>query len=213
MSHYLDPATRDRIRDGVVSSSEVLADRFIEWFHPRHVVDVGCGEGHLVKAFRDRGVKALGFDGDPSPGVDMVFNLADPAAYQPSIGDEKADLAVSLEVGEHLPDEASRVLVSWLCEHARTVAFSAALPKQGGPNHINERPPAYWVERFAEHGYVGSGGYRWLIWDDDRIEGWYRNNLLVFKPEDAWMRVDQDDPMPDGCPYVIHPYLWELYRK
>jgi hypothetical protein len=66
---------------------------------------------------------------------------------------ERYDLAVSLEVAEHLPPALGDELVATCVKSAPHVLFSAAPPGQGGQGHVNEQPKAYWIERFARHGY------------------------------------------------------------
>jgi hypothetical protein len=51
------------------------------------------------------------------------------------------DLALSLELAEHLPPECAGVLVDSLARLAPAVVFSAAVPFQGGVGHVNERWP------------------------------------------------------------------------
>lgn len=198
---HISKATRDKIRDGARQSMHRLAFLIYDTFAPRSVLDVGCGEGFLVEEFRARGLEAFGVDGDALPGVDRVVDLTDP----PDLG--RWDLAVSLEVGEHLPHAAADRFVAFLCASAPTIVFSAAIPKQGGPNHVNEQWPAYWVELFAKHGHVhGSGVLRADIWDDRDIEPWYRQNLLVFSS--SALPIAED-----GCPALVHPDIWDIYRR
>ena len=194
---YIEAGVRDQIRDGARRSAEVLASYLVEVLGlSGRMLDVGCGEGFLVAEFRSRGFEAHGVDGDDLPGVDKVRDLTRP------LGITGFDVAVCLEVGEHLPDSAAETLVDSLCAAASIVVFSAAIPGQRGPGHINEQWPAYWVEKFGRRGLVGSGALRWPIWGDERVEPWYRQNLLVFGSE-----------LPDdGCPSVVHPDVWGWSR-
>jgi hypothetical protein len=90
------------------------------------------------------------------------------------------DLAISLEVAEHLPPEAAEGFVKTLTSAAPIVAFSAAVPGQTGVNHLNEQWPAYWAGLFARFGYEAIDCLRPVIWDDEEIEWWYAQNLLLF---------------------------------
>jgi len=90
------------------------------------------------------------------------------------------DLAVTLEVAEHLPEHHANQLVRNVVEHAPCVLFSAAIPHQGGTDHLNEQWPDYWVERFAAHGYPVVDGLRPLIWSNSAVLSFYRQNLLMF---------------------------------
>lgn len=95
------------------------------------------------------------------------------------------DLALCLEVAEHLPAEAGAVLVETLTRHAPAVLFSAAIPGQGGTDHVNEAWPEVWQWHFAKAGFDCHDIIRPAIWADARIEPWYRQNLPLFVRRDA----------------------------
>ena len=159
-----------------------LVNRALE---ARSVVDFGCGTGAWLKAFRENGADTvLGLDQfDPSGmqllmaaqeyrRVDLTRELQLPRSY---------DLAICLEVGEHLPAAASRILVRNLVRASGRIVFSAATPGQGGVGHINERPLWDWVELFAEEGYAASDFIRAAIAAEGlEAEPWYRYNTLFF---------------------------------
>lgn len=206
-------AHRDIIRAGAQSSADVIADLIAGPLRAAvsedgasidSVLDVGCGEGWLTRALRQRGLEALGVDGDPLDGVDQLIDLE--GGELPDLG--RFDLVSCLEVAEHVDQGAASRFVQWLTAHADVVLFSAAVPGQGGDGHVNERPAGYWVDLFAREGYVGSGELRWWLWDDDRVEWWYRQNLLLF-----W-RGETFGPLAqlDGCPTVIHPGMWQHFH-
>ena len=54
--------------------------------------------------------------------------------------DRRFDLAMSMEVAEHLVPESSANFVRSLTRLSDIVLFSAAVPGQGGTNHINFHP-------------------------------------------------------------------------
>jgi hypothetical protein len=93
------------------------------------------------------------------------------------------DLAISLEVAEHLPEKAANNFVKSLTRLAPVVLFSAAAPGQGGVDHINEQWPDYWAERFERQGYRPYDFLRRKIWNDRSIKPWYRQNLIIFIDE------------------------------
>jgi hypothetical protein len=66
----------------------------------------------------------------------------------------KSDLAICLEVAEHLSADRGQSLIEDLCALAHVVLFSAAVPRQGGTKHINERWQSYWAAQFRERGYT-----------------------------------------------------------
>lgn len=138
--------------------------------------------------FAEHGVEDIcGIDGDWVPS-DMLwideerFIAAD--LTQPLELDRSFDLAISLEVAEHLPESAATTFVRSLCALAPVIAFSAAIPMQGGANHVNEQWPTYWAELFRAEGWLVIDAIRSEIWNNDRVAPWYRQNLLVFVNHD-----------------------------
>src|SRR5207302_6665348 len=90
------------------------------------------------------------------------------------------ELAVCLEVAEHLPASASSTLVESLTEHAPVVLFSAAVPHSRGTHHVNEQWPQYWVEHFAKRNYEVVDCFRSRLWQDTSIDWWYAQDILLF---------------------------------
>src|ERR1700685_413165 len=113
------------------------------------VVDVGCGAGNWIVAFQNAGVRDyFGVDGVHIPPETLRFPVARFLAHDlttPLRLDRRFDLAISLEVAEHLPESAAAVFVKSLTDAADIVVFSAAIPLQSGPGHVNEQWPPYWA--------------------------------------------------------------------
>lgn len=119
-------------RDGSRRSAEVTVPLLIERFEPRSVVDVGCGTGIWLSVFREHGVAdILGIDGpwlsasqrDVPAASFREWNLIEPLGLGRSF-----DLALCLEVAEHLPEEAADRFVESLTALAPVIVFSAAIP-------------------------------------------------------------------------------------
>lgn len=173
---------------------------------PRSVVDVGCGTGTWLSVFKKLGVqKILGIDGDNVNLTQLHIDRNEFKAanlVQPLALDERFGLAVCLEVAEHLPAEAADTLVDSLCGLSDTILFSAALPKQGGQNHVNEQYPDYWREKFNARGYLFEDAFRSLIWQDERIDSWYRQNMFLVEKA-------QDDPVAQApVDTYYHPEIY-----
>ena len=92
----------------------------------------------------------------------------------------KFDLAISLEVAEHIDSSSSSTFVDSLCRHSDLVIFGAATENQGGQNHLNEQWPEYWIDLFKKNGFHCYDIIRPLIWENNKIDWWYRQNVLVF---------------------------------
>src|SRR5205085_11975533 len=90
------------------------------------------------------------------------------------------DLAVSLEVAEHLPASSASAFVESLTRLAPAVLFSAAVPHQGGWNHLNEQWPQYWAEIFARHGFFPVDCLRERFWDRPNVRWWYAQNMVLY---------------------------------
>lgn len=158
----------------------------IEHFKPKSILDVGCGIGTWLSVFKENGVQDVtGIDGEY---VDRHLlkehvNLQHfiPKDLSKSFNlERKFDLVISFEVAEHLPASSARIFVQSLCRHSETILFSAAIPHQGGQNHLNEQWPAYWMELFKDAGYDCYDGFRKLIWDNKEVDWWYKQNIFLF---------------------------------
>lgn len=218
-----DKSFYDTINAGSRSSAEIVVPFVLDAIGgARSVVDVGCGEGVWTAVFAEHGCDVLGIDG---PHVDQS-RLQIPAERFTALDIQhqrvtgvRADLAVSLEVAEHLSSPRATTFVEDLCAAADIVLFSAAIPGQGGVGHVNEQWPEYWVELFVRFGRIVTGALRWAIWDDaraGRVENWYAQNLMLAVTPEVLMdrpslAVWFESPM--ARPYgVVHPVLWESRR-
>jgi SAM-dependent methyltransferase len=179
----------DDIVDGALRSARRLAPLLLKLITPQSVIDVGCGRGAWLRAFQENGVPAIrGLDG-PYQVRDKL--LIDPAHFQvadlaqPFEVDARYDLAVCLEVAEHLPLRRARPLVDVLVKAAPLVLFSAAIPGQGGRGHVNEQWPAFWRELFDKHDYRRLDPLRRHVWQEAEIDWWYRQNLFLFASAEA----------------------------
>jgi hypothetical protein len=60
------------------------------------------------------------------------------------------------------------------------VLFSAAIPGQGGRDHVNEQWQTCWTLIFSQYNYTVCDVVRPKIWKNRRIAYWYRQNILLF---------------------------------
>lgn len=202
-----DRSFYSQISDGAINSAAVVVPLVIDIFKPRSVIDFGCGTGAWLHEFYMYGVdEVFGVDGSDE-GHELVpnneFQLVD--LTQLYLTDHKYDLAMSLEVAEHLPDYAADTFVESICNAADNILWSAAVPGQRGLNHINEQWPSYWVPKFKERGFYCDGTFRYRFWENDKVETWYKQNILLFsrhKPE--WSDTVRD---------LIHPDNYHIYDE
>jgi len=59
-----------------------------------------------------------------------------------------------------------------LIKAGNVILFSAAIPNQGGQNHINEQWLTYWEEKFSKYNYIIHDIIRPLFWDDPELFWW-----------------------------------------
>ena len=170
------------------TSARAVVPVVMELTGARSVVDVGCGVGEWLTAFTAAGAtRVLGVDGDYVRQADLQIPTANFRAAdltQPLPVTERFDLAVCLEVAEHLPAAAGDQVVASLAALAPVVLFSAAIPRQGGQHHVNEQWPEYWQERFARQGLQAADCLRTRFWADPAVAWYYAQNLLLFVAPD-----------------------------
>jgi SAM-dependent methyltransferase len=177
------------VEQPAVQSAPVIADSIVRDLAPRTVIDVGCGTGALLAALQERGRVVSGLE-YADAAIDLCrrrrlnvqrFDI-ESDIYR---GDEMFDVAICMEVAEHLPQQHAGRLVELLTSLSNMVVFTAAGPGQDGADHCNLQPPAYWIAKFVHDGFE----YDRLLtarWQDDWcksgvVVGWYYQNLLVFR--------------------------------
>ena len=189
---------------------------------PKKVVDVGCGRGPWLKAFSDSGSKELvGIDGDWVRQEDMLdkkikfysIDLSSAVINNPL--NKKFDLAMSLEVAEHLKPEQAITFVNYLTSFSDTILFSAAFSGQGGTDHYNERPHSYWAKIFIANGYLPYDLFRSKVWENQDIEVWYRQNTFLYlkrnsKFEKKFKEKGIESISELSLMNCIHPDLYQL---
>ncbi|HEX5472957.1 MAG TPA: class I SAM-dependent methyltransferase [Lacipirellulaceae bacterium] len=204
------PQYYDRLKDGARHSAEAVVPVVIELIRPKSVIDLGCGIGAWLAEFKRRGVPdTLGVDGphistaqlEIDPRDFLVADLAQPLRLHSYF-----DLAVSLEVAEHLDPVQADQFVETLTRLAPVVLFSAAIPYQGGEHHINEQWPAYWAKRFEAQNFAALDPFRRLLWERPDVDWWYAQNLVLFVRRDRvaqfpWITASVER----GIPTYVHP--------
>jgi SAM-dependent methyltransferase len=173
---------------------------------PRSLLDVGCGVGTWLRAAADLGTNfVFGLDGIIAE--DQLYvskrNIEELDLTVPFDLGQRFELVLCLEVAEHLPENSAATLIASIVRHSDLVLFSAACPRQPGQNHVNCQWPAYWQEHFNRHGFACDDSVRWQIWEDQRIEPWYRQNIFFARRDLS--KAGQERRLKP----VIHPELFE----
>lgn len=197
---------------GSARSAAVVVPIILKLLPIRSICDVGCGVGTWLSVFEECGISDfLGLDGDY---VQQDLLRIPSAHFRPTdLGkqfrvDRKFDLAISLEVAEHLPASRAASFVEDLTRLAPVIVFSAALPHQGGVGHVNEQWPSWWAEIFARHDFRACDAIRPIIWDNADVKAWYRQNIVVFVKKDA---IGVYKPLVEARPGqldLVHPEFY-----
>lgn len=187
------------------TAARELLPMVLDDFPAQSIIDFGTGLGTWLRVAEDLGVRdVLGIDGD---WVDAEkLTIAEDQFMRRNLHEtldlgRKFDLAICLEVAEHLMPDKAELLVDNIVRHSDVVLWSAAIEGQGGQNHTNERHPSYWAELFRARGYVWEDPYRHRIWQNEKIDHWYRQNVLIYRKKTA-----ADAPGPADSPnLLVHP--------
>jgi SAM-dependent methyltransferase len=178
---------------------------------PKSLLDVGCGTGTWLRAASQLGVATVfGIDGilmhESELHVPKELIQQRDLTSSFNLG-RRFDVAICLEVAEHLPEASAAGLISSITSHSDRVLFSAACPGQSGQHHINCQWPAYWQALFNASGFACDDAIRWQIWNNPLVEPWYRQNMF-------WARLDRKvaghEPRIEP---VIHPDIIAMMKN
>lgn len=169
------------------SSAPIIAATIVGQFAPSSVIDVGCGSGAVLSAFKALGISTFGIDYAKaavdlcrSRGLDVQrFDIESGQVFTRS-----ADVVLSTEVAEHLPEPLADAYVSILTGIAPIIIITAATPGQGGTDHVNEQPNTYWIQKFHAAGfdYLEEMSQDWrAAWQTKNISKTYCTNLMIFR--------------------------------
>jgi hypothetical protein len=198
-------------RSSSYKSAQAIAPIINDLIHPKSVIDLGCATGEFLLAFNELGAETImGVDGKwvnqeylviPSDCF-MVFDLE--KQLKPT---RKYDLAISLEVAEHLSKKNAEKFIKKLTQLSDCVLFSAAIPFQGGIHHVNEQWVDYWVDLFAEFDFVPFDCVRGKVWNNTEVCWWYAQNTVLFVKSDKVWKYEglMEFFCSEGVESVVHP--------
>ena len=162
------------------------------------IVDVGCGIGE----WKYKDYEGIDYRVNKKNLLIPIekftsLNLKTAKDFIPS---KKYDLAICLEVAEHLQEEYANDLIGMLCKLSDCVLFSGAIINQGGVNHHNEQMQSYWASAFKKFGYYPyKVDLRKEMYDNPKIAVWYKNNIILYTKKKYDLDYNLD---------FIHPELY-----
>lgn len=210
----------EEMENSSTTSAEVVVPIVMDLVLPKSVIDVGCAEGRWLSVFSKAGIKVFGVDGiwlKPERLIILREQFQSIDLEKPFTLNRVADLVMSIEVAEHLPESSADRFIESLVRLAPIILFSAAIPMQGGSHHINEQWPEYWSKKFAGHGYIPIDCIRRRVWDDKRVSFFYAQNIFIYVKENelkkypklqAEVAAGNNKALP-----LVHPYLYEYYAE
>jgi hypothetical protein len=218
-SRPYDGAFFEAQSDGSKRSAEIVVPIVIGAVRPKSVVDVGCGVGAWLREFERAGITDyLGIDGQYVPLEQLLiprqrFCALDLVTNRLSL-ERTYDLAISLEVAEHLPATQAESFICSLVELALAILFSAAVPFQGGTGHINEQWQEYWRGLFQKFDFTSVDFVRPRIWGNPKVAWWYQQNMVLYVkcsalPEYPSLEFHADSKTLN----IVHPALLEINAR
>lgn len=174
-----------------------MADWFVQvlndTFHFNSLIDIGCGTGQYLRACLKKGISdIMGIEGSKSAlnnllvdkGLVIIHDLRMDYVFK-----RKWNIAISIEVAEHIDEPYSDNYINNLTNSSDTVIITAAPPGQGGTAHVNEQLPEWWKNQFLKFNYnyneeitkklkegildvKNKGGY---------VTNWFEPNIMVFQ--------------------------------
>jgi hypothetical protein len=202
------------MKDDHYHSAVKFFKHLFQHYRPDSLVDFGAGTGAWIKAARDLGVKTiLGIEGEwvknsashIVPGLPYHYqNMEDPVCLE-----RHFDMAMSLDVAEHLTQSRADTFLDDMCTAADFIMFGAAMSLQLGANHINEQNQTYWIEKFRARGYICRDFFRAPLWFHNDIQANYLQNTFVFvRQGDSRAELIPDFPLYN----VHHPRMLNIYQ-
>ncbi|MDZ4861367.1 MAG: class I SAM-dependent methyltransferase [Candidatus Hydrogenedentes bacterium] len=181
------------IEPPAAESAPTIAACILDDLAPQEVIDVGCGSGALLHALQQGGCEGLGLE-YAEAGLNFCrqreLNVRKFDIERDQLHETRSfDVAISMEVAEHLPPSSADRYVGLLTSLSDVVVFTAAMPAQGGTDHVNEQPREYWVGKFGSHDFSldQSLSSTWQVkWKESgKVQSWYYDNLMVFRKKKA----------------------------
>jgi len=171
-----------------VYQANALGIAIKEIYKPNSIVDIGCGTGLYLNKFKD--IEHFGIDISEAvmdSSVNRIkkenFKLDDITSPNFKFN-RKFDIALCLEVLEHIGMEHMEQTIKNVTSASDTIIASAAQVGQAGLNHITLQPYSYWEDLFNRNGFERAYHDEYpLLIPISKVHHtiWIIRNLMVFK--------------------------------
>lgn len=148
----------------------------------KKVLDLGCGMGDYARFFINNEIECDAYDGNPNTpnltqGIGKVldfteeFNLA-----------ETYECVLSLEVGEHIPNQYEQIFIDNLCRHSKKyILLSWAVIGQGGDGHVNCQNNDYVINEMIKRNFTFLSKETNHFRNSVTNATWFINTIMLFE--------------------------------
>jgi len=145
------------------------------------ILDLGCGPGLYSKNFIENGFDCKCYDGNPYTEEDtngrcQVLDLATLVELN-----RKFDCVLSLEVGEHIPNQYEDIFIQNITNHcSNIIILSWAIPGQSGDGHVNCQRNDYIEVLLKNKNFLRNLELEKSLRKSAKRR-WFKNTLMVFE--------------------------------
>lgn len=151
---------------------------------PYQLVDIGCGSGMYCRYFAERGWPVIGIEGTVGIRELGIYSdileadLSKPISFYPG----ECDLALCLEVGEHIPAKYESIFIDNVVQLAKKhLILSWAIPGQySASGHVNCQTNEYVIEKFVKYGFEYEEAKTELLREKAQFN-WFKRTLMCFR--------------------------------
>ena len=156
---------KDRAGSESYENRDALVDQIISTVGYGRVLDIGCGEGRLVRALVEKGVDAYGIDVS-SVAIDRA-NQYCPGRFKCTsvldlpFNDKHFDAIISTDCLEHIHPDDVPAAIAELRRVCNQYAFFtiATTNDRDGHWHLTVMPREWWEQKFFEAGFIRHPDY------------------------------------------------------
>jgi len=124
-----------------------VLEYMIETYNIKNMLDIGCGPGGIVDLATDKGLNAVGIDGDYTVSRSKNKFVIHDYTKGPSTIIESFDLIWSCEFVEHVEEI---YLPNFMEDFKKGKFVVMTFSEKSGHHHVNCKPASYWINQFEK---------------------------------------------------------------